>query len=121
MNKKIESLIDKCKDIEMLDGRVLVHPLKLRTYTMTDRVLDEAANKGKNPMIDELKTVEKDVVINYTYQKAVVLNIANNVTNVKINDVIVYRISNLMEFDLIKGVSMLKSYEIVAILKGENI
>jgi uncharacterized protein YegJ (DUF2314 family) len=100
----------------MLEGRILIRPDKLRTYETTDTVLDEEANKGKNPMLDELKTKRKVLTINYAYQTGVVINVPSNITNMKVGDQIVYRVNNLQEFDLIKGVSMLKSYEVVAII-----
>jgi hypothetical protein len=116
MNKKIVRLIEKVRHFEMLDGRVLIHPLKLRTYEVEDSVKDDEANRGKNPMLEELKMKRKILTINYAYQEGVVLNVPANIINIKVGDRVVYRINNLQEFDLIKGVSMLKSFEIVAIV-----
>lgn len=115
MNKRIENLVKKCSVIEPLEGRVLVHPLKLRTYETTDTVLDEEKNKGKNPMLDEMVTKKKIVTINYAYQKAIILQVAKNEPRLKIGDIIIYKVSNLIEFDLIPGVSMLKNFEVIAI------
>jgi len=118
MNKKVMNLVEKCKAFQMLEGRILVTPLKLRSYTTTDTVLDEDANKGKNPMLDELKTKRKVLTINYAYQKAVVVNVPGNITNIAVGDTIIYRLNNLQDFELVKGVSMLKAYEVVGIIKG---
>jgi co-chaperonin GroES (HSP10) len=42
-------------------------------------------------MIDELKTMEKVVSINYMYQVAVVLNVSDNIKDVKVGDHVFYR------------------------------
>jgi len=121
MNEKYKNLVDKCSNIELLDDRVLVMPLKIRSYKQEDVVLDDEANKGKNPIKDELVTKKQEVTINYSYQKAIVLAKSFNVKDVEIGDTVIYKLSNLIEFDLIKGVSMLKRYEIIGKIKGENI
>lgn len=111
---KINELIKACEPFTMLDDRLLVHPLKLRTYETTDTVLDEEANKGKNPMVDELKTMQKVVEINYKYQEAVVLNVSANIKDITVGDTIIYKVSNLLEFDVVPEVSMLKRFEVIA-------
>lgn len=120
MTNKVNNLVEKCKGFKMLEGRILVHPLKIRSYQTTDTVLDDEANKGKNPMIDELKTKKKVLTINYAYQKAVVVNVPANITNIAVGDTIIYRINNLQDFELVKGVSMLKAYEVIGIIKGDD-
>jgi len=112
--KKIDKLVEKAKQFILLDDRLLVYPLPLRSYSTTDTVLDDEANKGKNPMLDELKTVKKVVEINYKYQVAIVLAKSDNVKDLNIGDKIVYRLSNVIDFDLLKDVSMLKRFEIIA-------
>jgi hypothetical protein len=118
MTKKVETLVEKCKVFQMLEGRILVHPLKLRSYKTTDMVPDDEANRGKNPMLEELKLKKKVLTVNYAYQKAIVLNVPSNITNIAVGDTIIYRLNNLQDFELIKGVSMLKGYEVVSIIKA---
>lgn len=113
----IEKLTSECSNLVLLDDRLLVHPLPLRTYETTDTVLDDEANKGKNPMIDELKTIQKVVEINYKYQVAIVLAKSANIKDLEIGDKIVYKVSNLIEFDLIPEVSLLKRFEVIAVVK----
>lgn len=110
----IDKVIEECQAYIMLDDRLLVHPLELRSYETTDTVLDDEANKGKNPMLDELKTKVETVTINYKYQLAIVVAKSDNVKDIEVGDKVVYKISNLIEFDLLPGVSMLKRYEVIA-------
>lgn len=120
MKKQIENLITKCSNIRLLDDRVLVAPFKLRSYETTDTTVDANSdkNKGKDPVKDIMKTTKKVYEVNYSYQRATVLAKSDNVKDLEIGDVIIYKISNPMEFDLIKGVSMLKRYEIIGVEKN---
>lgn len=110
----IDKLINECQAYKMLDDRLLVHPLELRSYSTTDTVLDDEANKGKNPMLDELQTKQETVTINYKYQLAIVVAKSDNIKDLEVGDKVVYKISNLIEFDLIPNVSMLKRFEVIA-------
>ena len=118
MNKKIQNLVNKCSNIEPLDGRVLVHPMKLRTYESVTKEPDYEAAKGKNPIEEEMPMKQKIYTVNYAYQRAVVLQVAKNEPRLKVGDTIIYKVSNMLEFDLIKGVSMLKNFEVIAIEKN---
>lgn len=122
MTKKIENLVKKCSVIEPLDGRVLIHPLKLRTYESVNPEPDYEAAKaqGLNPQEDEMPMKKKIYTINRTYQRAIVLKTARNEQRLKVGDTIIYKVSNLLEFDLIPGVSMLKNFEIIAIENVPN-
>lgn len=117
MNKKIEGLVKKCSVIEPLEGRVLVHPLKLRTYESVTQEPDyDKANAEKlNPMEHEMPMKQKIYDVNYAYQRAVVLQVAKAEPRLKIGDTIIYKVSNLLSFDIIPGVSMLKNFEVIAI------
>jgi len=122
MNKKIENLVKKCSVFEPLDGRVLIHPLKLRTYESVQQEpdLDSEENKGKNPMEDELVMKRKVYDVNYNYQKAIVVQIGPNEQKLNIGDTIIYKVSNLIDFDVIKGISMLKGFEVIAIERTDD-
>jgi len=127
MTKKIESLIEKCKSINPFEGRVLVHPDKLKTYkdiqiVNTDieyetgdmpELYDDKGNvtEVKDPI---MKTEEKEVIIKRRYQTATVLAIHESEDRFKIGDTIIYRVGTAFEFDLIKGVSILQKYGITA-------
>lgn len=117
MNKKTERLIEKCKLFEPLDGRVLLYPLKVRTYKakdvvpITDGMTEEEVRMGEKEV--ELKTVERDVM--YRYQRAVVLQIPNDEIRFVPGDTIVYNVGALHNFDLINDVSLLKKYDIIAV------
>lgn len=121
--KKIETLIAKCANIKLLDDRVLVAPLKLRTYETTDTTVDKGdpENKGKDPSKDIMKTTKKVYDVNYTYQKAIVVAKSDNIKDLNIGDTIIYRISNLIDFDLVKGVSLLKRYEIIGKFEDQTV
>lgn len=114
---KEQKMINDAWQFKMLDDRLLVQPLPLRTYEETDTVLDDEANKGKNPMLEELQTKQKVVTINYMYQEAVVLNVSENIKDIQIGDHVIYKVSNLTNFDMVEGVSMLRRYEVIAIKK----
>jgi len=116
ITKKIERLIEKCATIKPLEKRILVAPEKIRTYKHTHPVLDDKKNIGKDPLKDEMatKVIEED--INYRFQKAVVLQKADDETRFNIGDTIVYNVGSLVEFDLFKGVSILRAYDVVAVL-----
>jgi hypothetical protein len=117
MTNKITNLVNKCSLLEPLDGRVLIHPLKLRNYESVGSEPDYAKAKaeGINPQEDEMPMKKMVHTINRLYQEAIVLQIAKNEPRLHIGDRVVYKVSNLLDFDLIPGVSVLKNFEIIAI------
>jgi hypothetical protein len=123
MNKQIENLVKRCSTVEPLEGRVLVHPLKLRTYESTTQEpdYDKAKVDSINPMEDEMPMKQRVYDVNYAYQRAIVLQVAKNEPKLKIGDTIIYKVSNLLAFDIIPKVSMLKNYEVVAIERINSI
>jgi hypothetical protein len=48
------------------------------------------------------------------YQEAVVINLSENIKDIKVGDHVIYKVSNLTNFDMVEGVSMLRRYEVVA-------
>jgi hypothetical protein len=120
MSKKIQTLIDKCSAFEMLDGRVLIHPLKLRTYESVNQEPDYEKAKAENLNMteDEMPMKQKIYDVNYAYQRAVVLKCASNDPKLHIGDTIIYKVSNVIAFDLLPNVSMLKNFEVIAIDRG---
>jgi hypothetical protein len=99
-----------------------MHPLKLRTYESVDKEPDYEAGKaeGLNPVTDEMPMKRKVYTINKAYQRAIVLQVSRNEQRLKVGDTVIYKVSNLLEFDLIPKVSMLKNFEIIAIEHTPN-
>jgi hypothetical protein len=122
MDEKIKSLVDECSVFEMLDGRILVHPLPLRTYESTSKEPDyeKAKADGLNPMEDEMPMKQKIYDVNYAYQRAIVLKVFAKCDYLNVGDIIIYKVSNLLAFDILPEVSMLKGYEVVAIEHFNN-
>ena len=122
MTAKIENLVKKCSVLEPLDGRVLIHPLKLRTYesTVPEPDYEAAKEQGLNPTEDEMPMKRKVHTINKVYQEAIVLQVAKNEVKLHIGDTVIYRVSNVIDFDLIPNVAILKNFEIIAINRGKN-
>ena len=117
MTNKIVRLIEKCKSFEPLEGRILVHPLKVKTYKAKepmpvrgDMTVDEMQIGEKEV---DVKMVERDVM--YRYQRAIVLQVANDEIRFTSGNIIIYNVGALHTFDLIKDVSLLRKYDVVAI------
>ncbi|MHA1198109.1 MAG: hypothetical protein ACTSQF_01945 [Candidatus Heimdallarchaeaceae archaeon] len=117
MTNKIEKLISRVANINPLEGRVLISPERIRTYKQEQVVLDDEKNKDLDPLNDEMQVKTVIETINYRFQKATVLQIPDGEVRVKVGDQIVYNVGSLQDFDLFKGVSVLKKYDIVAIIK----
>lgn len=115
MNKKTEKLIDKVKDLKPLEGRVLIVPDKVRTYK--DKGLE---GKPKDPNIKpedidaETEMVMEEVItdVNYRFQTGTVIQKAEDETRFEVGDTVIYQIGALKEFDLVKGVSILRKYDV---------
>ena len=116
MTNKVQRLIEKCSQVSPLEGRILVSPERVRTYKQEQTFRDDEASAGSNPVTDEQKTKTKIVDVNYRYQKAVVLKTYEGEDRFAVGDTIIYGIGALDEFDLFKGVSILRKYDVVAIL-----
>jgi hypothetical protein len=119
MTNKEQRLVEKCVDIEPLGYKILVAPHKLRTYKEKQMVLDDEANKGKDPIKDEMVQKEEIRDLSYRYQKATVLRSGRSPQDelFEVGEVIVYGIGDLIEFDLIKGISILPTHAVVARIK----
>ena len=118
MTSKIQRLIEKCSQVLPLERRILVYPEKVRTYKHTHPVLDDEKNIGKDPLKGEMSTKVIEEDINYRFQKAVVLQKTDDETRFNIGDTIVYNVGSLVEFDLLKGVSILRAYDVVAVVEA---
>ena len=116
MTKKIINLIKRVEEITPLEGRVLVSPHKIRTYKETHPVLDDEKNKDKDPLKDEMEVKMVTEDINYRFQRATVLRTPADETRFKVGDEIIYNVGALQDFDVFKGVSVLKKYDVVAVI-----
>jgi hypothetical protein len=115
----IDELINECRKYTPLDGRVLVHTLKIRKVRQDDHSFDLAdtkANEGKNPAIHRVDLKKVRPMINAKYQEAIVLQVPMDENRFKPGDRVVYPIGCVNPFDLIKGVSLLRKYDIAAVI-----
>lgn len=117
---KTKRLEIKCASYKPLDGRVLVEPLRVRSYKTAGHRTEVNIDEEGNPILDEegeatQKMIEQEGSVNYRYQIANVLAIPTDETRFEVGDTVVYEIGNLMEFDLIKGVSMIRKFNVVAV------
>lgn len=125
MNNKVITLIDECKKFIPLDGRVLVHPLKIRQVKQSDYSFDldkeSKANQGKNPEVHRVDLMKIQPKINAKYQSAIVLQVPFDETRFKVGDEVLYPIGAIQLFDVIKGVSVLRKYDIAAVVINNEI
>lgn len=121
MTNKQLKLIKACSDIKPLDGQSLVLPFKIRTYKDKQFV-----GKPKDPKIKEedieadteMVMIEEEVDVNYRYQTALVIQVPLDETRFEVGDTIIYGIGSLYDFDYVKGLSLIRKYDVVAVVKG---
>ena len=116
---KIDTLINECRKYTPLDGRVLVHPLKIRQIKQRDYSFDLAdtkANEGKDPKKHRVDLKKVQPKVNAKYQVAVVLQVPFDETRFKPGDQVVYPIGCLNDFDLVKNVSVCRKYDVAAVV-----
>jgi len=119
MTKKVESLIEKCKSVIPLEGRILVHPLKLKTYKEMQTVNTDVKLDLKSTDIDIdpiVETEQQETIVNKRFQEAIVIGLPDSEVRFEIGDTIIYGIGSIFEFDFIKGVSMIHKYDPIAIV-----
>jgi len=123
-SKKITDLIDQCHKYTPLDGRVLIHALKIRQVKQSDYSFDLAdtkANEGKDPSKHRVDLKKIQPKVNAKYQEAIVLQVPLDENRFRVGDTVVYSIGLLNQFDLIKGVSVLRKYDIAAVVTDNGI
>lgn len=128
MTSKQIKLIERCENIEPLDGRVIILPNKVKT-----RKEKQLSGKPKDPDVKprldedgigrydadvEMVMEEVMVDINLRYQTAVVIKAADDETRFKAGDTIIYQIGSTFDFDYIKGLSLIRKYDVVAVVKA---
>ena len=123
MNNKQQKLMTACAVVNPLEGRILVAANKVRTYK--DKIFES------KPVDSEVKeediTVETEMVmeevignVNYRNQTAIVLQKSEDEERFNIGDTLLFDIGALQEFDYIKGVSVLRKWDVVGVLKNED-
>ena len=119
MTNKVSKLIEKCKSIIPLEGRILVHPLKLRTCKEmqvynTDIPMVAGLNEEETDVTPIVETEQKEIEVNKRFQEAIVLRLPEGETRFNVGDTIIYGVGSVYEFDFINGVSILHKYDPVA-------
>ena len=128
MTNKEKSLVEKCKNINLFDGRLLVAPHKLRqkkekhvipkTDGMTEEdIMGYTDEDGNFVEPKEVDSEVKEIKVNKRIQTATVLKVPEKF-NFAAKDLhagmtIYYNVGDIVEFDLIKGVSMLREHQIL--------
>jgi hypothetical protein len=125
MNKKIDELINECRKYTPLDGRVLVHALKLRQIKQKEHSFDfdetSKANEGKDQTKHRVDLKKIYPKINAKYQEAIVLQVPFDEQRFKPGDSVLYPIGLINDFDVIKGVSILRKYDIACVVSNNDV
>jgi len=121
MTNRVIKLIEKCADIEPLEGRIFILPDKVRTYKdkrLIGRPKDPEVKEENIDSETEMVMIEEMVDVNHRFQTATVLKVPEDEIRFKAGDMLVYTIGTTFEFDLIKGVSFIRKYDVVAVVRG---
>ena len=121
---KVNNLIVECQKFIPLDGRVLVHALKIRQVKQADYSFDLAdtkANQGKDHEKHRVDLKKVQPMINAKYQLATVLQVPFDENRFKVGDTVVYPLAAINPFDLVKGVSVLRKYDIACVITNNDI
>jgi len=123
--EKIQELINECRKYTPLDGRVLVHALKLRKVRQEDYGFevdkDNKMNEGKDPAKHRVELKKVRPMINAKYQSAIVLQTPMDENRFKPGDTVIYPVGAINPFDLIKGVSLLRKYDVAAVVQDYGV
>ena len=117
---KIESLIEKCSMLDPLDGRVIILPGKVRTHKQKQMAARPKDPEVKEEDVDsETEMIMEEVMVdvNYRYQKATVLQKPVDETRFNVGDTIIYQVGTTFDFDLVKGASLIRKFDVVAVVK----
>ena len=122
--KQLAKLRAKVANVEVMDA-IIVKADKLRTWSEKRWEPDYDNFKG-DPTKDDVPMVEKEVKINYRFQTATVVKLPKvssveiDKYGIEVGDTVVYKVNEVIEFDLIKGLDYLKPYQIVAVIKRDK-
>jgi hypothetical protein len=122
MNNKQQKLMAGCAVINPFEGRILVAANKMRTYkdkTFQSRPVDPDVKEEDKTAETEMIMEEVIGNVNYRYQTAVVLQVPEDEERFNIGDTVLFDIGALQMFDYIKGVSILRRYDVVGIVRDK--
>ena len=119
---KVERLIEKCSDLTPLDGRILIIPMRLRTFKTIGHTSEAITDKGGKPQltedgVPEMMMVEKEMKQEYRFQRAIVSQKSKDEDRFEIGDIIIFKFGTVDDFDLIKGISIIRRFDIIAVEK----
>lgn len=118
VTNKVQGLIATCSNIRPLDGRILIAPDKLKMVRQKEpalKVKEGTEKKGKDGVSQAV--FEKDYPkVPTKYQVATVVGVPVDEAVLKVGMRIVYVNGTVNEYDLVKGVSVVQRYNVVAIL-----
>jgi len=118
MNKKTLRLIEKGTNYTPLEGRILIVPNKIRTHK--DKGFESRpVDPDSDPMDPDREMIMQEVItdVNNNFQTGIVIQKPEDETRFNVGDTIVFQLRALQEFDLIKGVSMIRKYDVEFIEK----
>ena len=120
MTNRQLKLVEKCSTLEPLDGRVIVLPNKVKTYKDLQFVGRPKDTEIKEQDIEpdtEMVMIEEEIDVNYRYQTAMVLKVPSDEIRFNVGDTIIYVANTAFDFDYVKGTSLIKKYDVVAVVK----
>ena len=105
-------------ELQLLGGKVLLKPCAELKITVTETILDEEANEGKDPIVDVMITKEVEREVLTDIQAAEVIGIGTDpMIPCKVGQVVYYHIKSTVPFDHIQGSMLVKYYDLIAIKK----
>lgn len=119
-NNNVEKLINECNTMLPLDGRILLAPDKIRMIKQKEpslKVKEGTETKGKDGISKAV--FEKEYPkIPAKYQTATVIQVPFDEKILSIGDKVVYVNGTTNDYDLVKGVSIIQRYNVVARLNN---
>ena len=100
-------------------NRVILKATKFYTYKQMQRVLDDEANAGKDPMNDEMVTTMKDLEVKYGYQIMEIVALpADDKNGYKVGDKVLLDYRAAKKFDLYKDLYWVWTMDIVGVVNS---
>lgn len=88
---------------------------KYREFTAKYTVMDEEANKGKDPMKDEMITKVSERVVKFNIQVARVIAVPANQTLYNVGDEVIIDMHNCADLNGYKNMFLIQPYQIIGI------
>lgn len=98
-------------------NRVILKCKKFATYKQTQRVLNEEANQGKDPIKDDMETIVKRIDVRYGYQVMEVVALPTDYKGeFKVGDQVLLDYRAAKKFDLYKDLYWVWLMDIVGLV-----